>query len=59
MDFQTITTNLAGDVTAMQATSPFSDGVVQPIVDALDNVSSTVLVPPDWSSRLILVNTSL
>ncbi|KDR84335.1 hypothetical protein GALMADRAFT_1340639 [Galerina marginata CBS 339.88] len=42
-DFQTIITNLAGDVTAMEATPPFADGVTQPVVDALTDVHQLLL----------------
>jgi hypothetical protein len=41
MNFHTIMYNLAADVTAMQATQPFADGVTQPIVDALTEVSTS------------------
>jgi hypothetical protein len=37
--FQTIITDLAGDVTAMQATPAFSDADAVPIVDALRDVN--------------------
>lgn len=39
---QTIITNLGNDVTAMDATPPFADGVTQPIVDSLTAVSSNL-----------------
>jgi len=38
-NIKTIVKDLSGDVSAMQATPPFSNGVTQPIVDALRNVS--------------------
>jgi len=39
-NFNTIINALGGDVTAMQATPPFPDGVTEPIVDSLRNVST-------------------